>query len=276
MTVNYDLITAKIRGRRQLPLTEAELGAVNHLCAYYRDKGNLCVLGDFPDDPLRTDYLDVTLDPAKRGHAHFHVTPDEWRAALVEQCDKVVNAYFTLQIPAQTAAVMLWRGAKAFAFPLFERGVRMIHADVKRNGLDLSITWPMPPEQGDVEMITRGDYLKFIIPDVMLASGSSTLDAISFLKSKGVDEGQIAVLCIIAAPEGVFSLLQAHPRVKIMTVALDECLDEHAYIVKGLGDAGDKWCAGLTIEYFEPIRQCFTDTQWQHLKSCLGTDCSAR
>ncbi|MDO4764766.1 MAG: uracil phosphoribosyltransferase [Eubacteriales bacterium] len=74
--------------------------------------------------------------------------------------------------------------------------------------------------------------------DPMLATGGSAIAAIDFLKAKGVHK--LHFLCIIAAPEGVKALTEAHPDVPIYIGALDEKLNDHAYIVPGLGDAGDR------------------------------------
>ena len=74
-----------------------------------------------------------------------------------------------------------------------------------------------------------------IVLDPMLATGGSAIDAISLLKKKGVVN--IKFLCIIAAPEGLKALSETHPDVQIYAASLDECLNEHKYIVPGVGDA---------------------------------------
>lgn len=74
--------------------------------------------------------------------------------------------------------------------------------------------------------------------DPMLATGGSASAAIQFLKDRGVTN--IKFLCIIASPEGVEVLQREHPDVDIYVAALDEGLNDHAYIVPGLGDAGDR------------------------------------
>ena len=76
------------------------------------------------------------------------------------------------------------------------------------------------------------------VVDPMLATGGSSVAAIQMLKDKGVKN--IRFLCIIAAPEGVERMKQAHPDVDIYIGALDKKLNEHGYIVPGLGDAGDR------------------------------------
>lgn len=78
----------------------------------------------------------------------------------------------------------------------------------------------------------------FIIVDPMLATGGSAVDAIQSLKHRGAKN--IKFMCLIASPEGVEAVQKAHPDVDIYTAALDEKLNEHGYIVPGLGDAGDR------------------------------------
>ncbi len=76
------------------------------------------------------------------------------------------------------------------------------------------------------------------VVDPMLATGGSAAAAIRMLKDKGVKN--IRMLCIIAAPEGVKKMQEAHPDVDIYIGALDDHLNDHGYIVPGLGDAGDR------------------------------------
>jgi len=78
----------------------------------------------------------------------------------------------------------------------------------------------------------------FILLDPMLATGGSSVAAITLLKSKGVKH--IKLMCLVAAPEGVLLVNTEHPDVVIYTAAVDECLNDHGYIVPGLGDAGDR------------------------------------
>lgn len=77
-----------------------------------------------------------------------------------------------------------------------------------------------------------------IVVDPMLATGGSASDAIKMLKDKGCTN--IRFMCLVAAPEGVEKVQRDHPDVEIYTAALDECLNDHKYIVPGLGDAGDR------------------------------------
>ena len=87
----------------------------------------------------------------------------------------------------------------------------------------------MPPEL---------DERQVIIVDPMLATGGSASDAITMVKNKGAKH--IMMMCLVASPEGVKKVQEDHPDVDIYAAALDECLNDHAYIVPGLGDAGDR------------------------------------
>lgn len=77
-----------------------------------------------------------------------------------------------------------------------------------------------------------------LVIDPMLATGASAIEAISAIKKRGATK--IRFICLIAAPEGVKALEEAHPDVDIYIGALDEKLDENSYIIPGLGDAGDR------------------------------------
>lgn len=82
-----------------------------------------------------------------------------------------------------------------------------------------------------------------IVVDPMLATGGSGSHAIKFLKENGATN--IKFVCLIAAPEGIERLRKDHPDVPIITAAIDERLNENAYIVPGLGDAGDRYFGTL-------------------------------
>lgn len=82
------------------------------------------------------------------------------------------------------------------------------------------------------------DKRRVIIVDPMLATGGSAVAAVDFVKKRGAKD--ISFMCLIAAPEGIAALTKAHPDVDIFIAAKDERLNENAYIVPGLGDAGDR------------------------------------
>lgn len=88
----------------------------------------------------------------------------------------------------------------------------------------------LPPAEGRL----------FIVVDPMLATGNSAVHACNVLNRHGVADENIRFMALVAAPEGVRTFHAAHPAVKVFTAALDSHLNEDAYIVPGLGDAGDR------------------------------------
>lgn len=87
----------------------------------------------------------------------------------------------------------------------------------------------MPNEMGDRDII---------IADPMIATGNSAIAAVDRIKTTGAKS--IRLVCILASPEGLANVHETHPDVPIFTAAIDEGLDEHGYILPGLGDAGDR------------------------------------
>ena len=77
-----------------------------------------------------------------------------------------------------------------------------------------------------------------IVVDPMLATGGSSIDALTMLKKRGAKN--LRLMCLVGAPEGIEAIQKAHPDVDIYLAAIDEKLNEHGYIVPGLGDAGDR------------------------------------
>ncbi|MEG0132682.1 MAG: uracil phosphoribosyltransferase [Clostridium sp.] len=77
-----------------------------------------------------------------------------------------------------------------------------------------------------------------IVTDPMLATGGSAIDAINALKQRGAKN--IRLMCLVGAPEGIKAVMEVHPDVDIFLASIDEKLNEHGYIVPGLGDAGDR------------------------------------
>lgn len=77
-----------------------------------------------------------------------------------------------------------------------------------------------------------------IVVDPMLATGGSSIDALTMLKTRGAKH--LRLMCLVGAPEGIKAIQEAHPDVDIYLASIDKGLDEHGYIVPGLGDAGDR------------------------------------
>ena len=150
-----------------------------------------------------------------------------------------------VQTPVATAKCRRLAGKKLAIIPILRAGLGMVDAMVdlipsaKIGHIGL---YRDPETHKPVEYYCKlpediGNRRVFVV-DPMLATGGSAVAAIDFLKQHGCKH--IVMLNIIGAPEGVKLVQQAHPDVDIYLAALDEKLNEHAYIVPGLGDAGDR------------------------------------
>lgn len=98
----------------------------------------------------------------------------------------------------------------------------------------------MQPVEYFVKMPSNLEDRQVYLVDPMLATGGSAIAAIDSVIERGAKADNIKFICLVAAPEGVKAMQDAHPNVEIFTAGLDEKLNEDAYIVPGLGDAGDR------------------------------------
>ncbi|MCL1983041.1 MAG: uracil phosphoribosyltransferase [Clostridiales bacterium] len=150
-----------------------------------------------------------------------------------------------IETPICATKVKMLRGEDIAIVPILRAGLGMVdgmlalvpNAKVGHVGLYRDPDTHEPVEYycklpGDV------DKRQVFVLDPMLATGGSAAAAISFIKEKGAQK--ISFMCLIAAPEGIEVLLRDHPDVDIYIAAKDEKLNDHAYIVPGLGDAGDR------------------------------------
>ncbi len=150
-----------------------------------------------------------------------------------------------VETPMETTKSNVIAGRKLAFVPILRAGLGMVDgavelvpsARVGHIGLYRDHDTLQPVEYycklpGDIEQ------RDVIVLDPMLATGGSAIDAISQIKER--HPRNIKFMCIIAAPEGLKALNEAHPDVQIYCASLDRCLNENGYILPGLGDAGDR------------------------------------
>jgi uracil phosphoribosyltransferase len=150
-----------------------------------------------------------------------------------------------IQTPVATAKAKVIAGKKLGIVPILRAGLGMVDgflqlvpaAKVGHVGLYRDPE-TLKPVEYYVKLPTDVEERDFIVIDPMLATGGSAVEAINSLKTRGAKN--IKFMCLNAAPEGVEVLQKAHPDVDIYIAALDEKLNDHGYIVPGLGDAGDR------------------------------------
>ena len=150
-----------------------------------------------------------------------------------------------VQTPVATAKCRMLAGKKLAIVPILRAGLGMVDAMVQlipsakigHIGLYRDPKTHLPVEYYCKLPEDIGNRHVFLV-DPMLATGGSAVAAIDFLKARGCKT--VSMLNIIGCPEGVAAVQKAHPDVDIYMAAMDECLNDHAYIVPGLGDAGDR------------------------------------
>ena len=150
-----------------------------------------------------------------------------------------------VETPIETCMTPMISGKKLAIVPILRAGLGMVNgilalvpsAKVGHIGLYRDEETHEPHEYY-CKLPTDCDEREVFVVDPMLATGGSSVAAIQMLKEKGVKH--IRFMCIIAAPEGVERMQKEHPDVDVYIGALDERLNEHKYIVPGLGDAGDR------------------------------------
>lgn len=150
-----------------------------------------------------------------------------------------------IETPICKTTVKMLKGEDVAIVPILRAGLGMVdgmleiipNAKVGHVGLYRDPETHKPVEYY-CKMPEDIDKRKILVVDPMLATGGSAVAAIDFVKARGAKN--ITFMCLIAAPEGIEVLQEAHPDVDIYIAAKDEKLNENAYIVPGLGDAGDR------------------------------------
>ena len=150
-----------------------------------------------------------------------------------------------VETPVTTAKTKVLSGKKIAIVPILRAGIGMVDgvlklipaAKVGHIGLYRDPA-TLKPVEYYAKLPADVEERDFIIVDPMLATGGSAVEAINSLKKRGAKN--IKFMCLIAAPEGVKAIQDEHDDVDIYIAALDEKLNDHGYIVPGLGDAGDR------------------------------------
>ena len=150
-----------------------------------------------------------------------------------------------IETPIETCKTPMISGKKLAVIPVLRAGLGMVEgmlamipaAKVGHIGL-FRDPETLEPVEYYCKLPADCEEREVFVVDPMLATGGSCIAAIQMLKNRGVKN--IRFMCIIVAPEGVKKLQEAHPDVEVYIGALDEKLNEHGYIVPGLGDAGDR------------------------------------
>jgi uracil phosphoribosyltransferase len=195
--------------------------------------------------PLLQHKLSVLRD-YRTNKKEFNELVKEITTLLVYEVTKDLRVTATIvQTPLETCEVPILAGKKPVILAILRAGIGMVDgfltlmpsARVAHIGLYRDEK-TFKPHLYYFKIPSHSKDRQFYICDPMLATGGSAVAAIDKLKEAGVK--RITFVCILASPEGVARVSKAHPDVPIFTVSLDRKLNKKAYILPGLGDAGDR------------------------------------
>ena len=197
------------------------------------------------DHPLIQHKLTHIRDK-KTGTKEFRELVDEVATLMAYEITRELPLMeVEVETPVQKSQSKVLAGKKLGVVPILRAGIGMVDgilnlipaARVGHIGLYRDPETLQPVEYY-VKLPSDVSERDFFLVDPMLATGGSAIEAVNSLKKRGAKN--IRFMCLIAAPEGVKAMTDAHPDVDIYIAALDEKLDEKGYIVPGLGDAGDR------------------------------------
>ena len=197
------------------------------------------------DHPLLQHKLSILRDK-NTGVKEFREIVGEIAALMCYEATRnLPTEEVEIETPVAMAKTKVLSGKKLAIVPILRAGLGMVDGmvsmmpNVKVGHIGLfRDPETLEPVKYYFKMPPDIDERDVIVVDPMLATGGSASAAIQFLKDDGVKH--IKLMCIIGAPEGVERMQKDHPDVDIYVAALDDHLNEHGYIVPGLGDAGDR------------------------------------
>lgn len=208
---------------------------------YYNGQKNIIVF----DHPLLKHKITM-MRKKDTGTSEFRKMVEEIAVLMgFEALNDLPLEYVEVETPIEKCESPVISGKKLAIVPILRAGLGMVNgilelvptAKVGHIGLYRDPSTHEPHEYY-CKLPSNIDQRLIVVTDPMLATGGSAIAAVDFIKKYGGK--QIKFLSIIAAPEGIEALAKAHPDIQIYCAQVDRCLNEHAYICPGLGDAGDR------------------------------------
>lgn len=197
------------------------------------------------DHPLIQHKLSIIRD-IKTGSKEFRELVKEVSNLLAYEALRDLKLEeIEIETPIQKTIAKKLKGQKLAIIPILRAGLGMVDgflelipvAKVGHIGLYRDPKTLQPVEYY-CKLPSDLKERELIVVDPMLATGGSAIQAINFIKKRGAKK--IKFVCLISCPEGIELMQKAHPDVDVFVAAVDEKLDENAYIIPGLGDAGDR------------------------------------
>ena len=197
------------------------------------------------DHPLISHKISILRD-VNTGSKQFRELVEEIAMLMgYEALRDLPTEYVEVKTPITTTRTKMLAGEKLAIVPILRAGLGMVegilslvpYAKVGHIGL-YSVAETLEPQEYYCKLPADIDNRLVVVLDPMLATGGSASAAVQFIKNKGCKN--IKFMSLIAAPEGIKKLTEDHPDIQLYCGCLDEKLNEHGYIVPGLGDAGDR------------------------------------
>ena len=212
----------------------------------YRDYSNVFII----DHPLVKVYLSQLRDKNTQ-KSRFQKVTRKLTSFLIDRVTEnlIIENHTTVQTPLNINAPAYQLQGRIAIVPILRAALRMMDASEDLLPPDTPVWFYGAKRDEDTFRAKRyyeehiphsvpKDFQLIIIEDPMLATGGTVCDACTFFKERQADN--LAFIGLIAAPEGIEHMQKHHPDVPIYVCAVDECLNDQAYIVPGLGDAGDR------------------------------------
>ncbi len=197
------------------------------------------------DHPLIKHKL-TFLRKSETGPKEFRELTNEISTLMAYEVTRSLSTQeVTIETPLEKTKAEVIAGKKLAVVPILRAGLGMLDGILKliptaRVGHIGLYRDPetLEPVEYYCKLPTDLEERELIVVDPMLATGGSAAAALSFIKER--NPLKVQFMCLVAAPEGIEKLRQNHPEVEIFTAAVDDKLNEKAYILPGLGDAGDR------------------------------------
>ncbi len=196
---------------------------ISHKLSHMRDE-------KCPTSEFRSLLKDISMLMTYEVTANFPVTTRTIKTPLQEMQAPVLGCKEPVIVPILRAGVGLVDGPLAVMPDSIVAHIGLCRDE--ETHLPYEYLVKMPP--------VMPEDRHFLIVDPMLATGNSAVHATDVLVKRGVDPERIILMVLVAAPEGVKTYHTKYPQIPIYTASLDDCLNDKAYIVPGLGDAGDR------------------------------------
>lgn len=200
--------------------------------------------------PLISQALCILRDKKTPCHIFRETTHTMGRHLMIEATRQLPTIQHTVETPLETGSFeTLDPSHQTLICPILRAGLGLSDsaldilptATVHHIGLYRDEETLQPVSYyNKMPQLSQPENTTAFLVDPMLATGGSAIAAVDCLKKTGLSNEHIIFVCLIAAPEGIQALQQAHPHVRIVTAAVDRQLNDVGYIVPGLGDAGDR------------------------------------